>query len=42
MAREKQVQFRPEQLPPRLFTIIIISVAIASAVIAAIWKNSAG
>lgn len=39
MAREKQAQFRPEQLPPRLFTIIIISAAIGSAIIAAIWKN---
>ncbi len=39
MAREKQAQFRPEQLPPRLFTIIIVSAAIASAIIAAIWKN---
>ncbi len=39
MAREKQAQFRPEQLPPRLFTIIMISAAIGSAVIAAIWKN---
>ncbi len=42
MAREKQVQFRPEQLPPRLFVIIIIATAVGSAIIAGIWKNYSG
>ncbi len=42
MAREKQAQFRPEQLPPRLFTIIIVATAVGSAIIAGIWKYYGG
>jgi len=38
MAKGKQAQFRPEQLPPRAFEIAIVAAAIASAVIAGIWK----
>ncbi|MGA0122771.1 MAG: hypothetical protein ACO3KD_07175 [Gaiellales bacterium] len=38
MPKEKQVQFRPEQLPPRAFEIAIVVAAIASAVIAGVWK----
>lgn len=38
MPKEKQAQFRPEQLPPRAFEVIIVAAAIASAIAAAIWK----
>ena len=38
MPKEKQAQFRPEQLPPRAFHLIIVAAAVASAVVAGIWK----
>lgn len=38
MPREKQVQFRKEQLHPRAFEVAIVAAAIASTVIAVIWK----
>lgn len=38
MSNGKQARFRKEQLPPRAFEVGIVAAAIASAVIAAIWK----
>lgn len=39
MPREKQVQFPPQQVPPKAFEYGLLVVAIAAGVIAAIWKN---
>lgn len=39
MAKRKQIQFRPEQLPPRALELGILAAAIVSAIIAAVWKN---
>ncbi len=38
MAKGNLPQFTKEQLPPRAFELGILAAAIASAVIAAIWK----
>ncbi|MFM7246188.1 MAG: hypothetical protein ACKO7U_04345 [Actinomycetota bacterium] len=38
MAKGNLPSFTKEQLPPRAFELAILAAAIASAVIAAIWK----